>query len=44
MAEVLGVSRPYLSSVERGQRSVGLAMVERMATRLGLSPLDLLAE
>lgn len=42
-ADVLGVHRTYMGGVERGERNLTLKSVERMAERLGLEPLALLA-
>lgn len=44
LAEHVGTSRPYVSAIERGQRSVGLGMVQRLAEGMGVSVSDLLAE
>ena len=41
-AELLGVHRTYLGSVERGERNLTLKSVERLAERLGVPPLALL--
>lgn len=43
-AAVLDISRTYLSAIERGKRNVTLRTVERMAQRLGVPAVDLLAE
>jgi transcriptional regulator with XRE-family HTH domain len=43
-AEVLGVHRTYMGGLERGERNLTLKSVERIARRLHLDPLDLLAE
>ena len=43
-ADVLGVHRTYMGSVERGERNLTLKSVERIAGRLDLDPLALLAE
>jgi transcriptional regulator with XRE-family HTH domain len=42
-ADVLGVHRTYMGSVERGERNLTLRSVERIAERLALDPLDLLS-
>lgn len=42
-ADVLGVHRTYMGSLERGERNLSLQSVERLAERLGVEPLDLLA-
>ena len=43
-ADVLGVHRTYMGGVERGERNLTLKSVERIAGRLDLDPLVLLAE
>jgi transcriptional regulator with XRE-family HTH domain len=41
-ADVIGVHRTYMGSVERGERNLTLKSVERMAERLKIDPLALL--
>ena len=41
-AEVLGVHRTYMGSVERGERNLTLRSVERIAARIDEDPLSLL--
>jgi transcriptional regulator with XRE-family HTH domain len=41
-AEILGVHRTYMGSVERGERNLTLRSVERLAARIGEDPLTLL--
>jgi transcriptional regulator with XRE-family HTH domain len=41
-AELLGVHRTYMGSVERGERNLTLRSVERIAVRLDEEPLTLL--
>lgn len=41
LAEKAGVHRTYISSVERGQRNVGLDNICRIAEALSISPADL---
>jgi transcriptional regulator with XRE-family HTH domain len=41
-ADVAGVHRTYMGSLERGERNLTLRSVERMANRLGVAALDLL--
>ncbi|HKO38011.1 MAG TPA: helix-turn-helix transcriptional regulator [Solirubrobacterales bacterium] len=41
-AEILGVHRTYMGSVERGERNLTLRSVERLAARLEEEPLALL--
>ncbi|HEY3435837.1 MAG TPA: helix-turn-helix transcriptional regulator [Solirubrobacterales bacterium] len=41
-AEILGVHRTYMGSVERGERNLTLCTVERLAARINEEPLTLL--
>ena len=41
-AELVGMHRTYIGGVERGERDLTLATVERYAEAIGLDPLDLL--
>ncbi|MDQ2630198.1 MAG: helix-turn-helix domain-containing protein [Actinomycetota bacterium] len=41
-AEILGVHRTYMGSVERGERNLTLQSVERIAARIDEDPLVLL--
>jgi transcriptional regulator with XRE-family HTH domain len=41
-ADVIGVHRTYMGSVERGERNLTLKSVERIAGRLKVDPLALL--
>jgi transcriptional regulator with XRE-family HTH domain len=41
-AEVLGVHRTYMGSVERGERNLTLRSVERLAAQIEEEPLTLL--
>jgi transcriptional regulator with XRE-family HTH domain len=43
LAEVLGVHRTFMGAVERGERNLTLQTLERIAERLGVDPLELLA-
>ncbi|MDA8292070.1 MAG: helix-turn-helix transcriptional regulator [Actinomycetota bacterium] len=43
-AERLGVHRTYMGGIERGERNLTLRSVERIAGRLGVDPLALLAD
>ncbi len=43
LAELVGVHRTYLGSVERGERNLTLKTVERIAESLNLDPRRLLA-
>jgi transcriptional regulator with XRE-family HTH domain len=42
-ADLLGVHRTYIGAMERGERNLTLRSVERIAARLGVAALDLLA-
>lgn len=42
-ADLLGVHRTYMGGVERGERNLTLKSVERLASRMGVDPLQLLA-
>jgi transcriptional regulator with XRE-family HTH domain len=42
-ADVLGVHRTYMGGVERGERNLTLKSLERIAARVGVDPLSLLA-
>jgi transcriptional regulator with XRE-family HTH domain len=42
LADMLGVHRTYMGSVERGERNLTLRSLERMADRVGIDPLSLL--
>jgi transcriptional regulator with XRE-family HTH domain len=42
-ADVVGVHRTYMGGLERGERNLTLRSVERIACRLGVDPLSLLA-
>jgi transcriptional regulator with XRE-family HTH domain len=41
-ADLLGLHRTYMGSIERGERNLSLAKVEQLADRLDVDPLDLL--
>ncbi|MBX4170311.1 helix-turn-helix domain-containing protein [Rhodococcus sp. DMU2021] len=43
-ADVLGVHRTYLGSVERGERNLTLRTVEHLADQLGVEPIGLLVD
>jgi transcriptional regulator with XRE-family HTH domain len=42
LAEELAFHRTYLGALERGERNLSLRGVERLASKLGVQPLDLL--
>lgn len=44
LADEIGVHRTYMGGVERGERNLTLRSLERLAERLGVSPLSLLEE
>jgi transcriptional regulator with XRE-family HTH domain len=44
LADEIGVHRTYMGGVERGERNLTLRSLERLAQRLGVSPLALLAD
>lgn len=43
LAAICGLHRTYVGSIERGERSVSLDNIERLAVALGLDICDLLA-
>jgi transcriptional regulator with XRE-family HTH domain len=43
-AHRLGVHRTYLGGLERGERNLTLRSLERVATRIGVDPIELLRE
>jgi len=44
LADEIGVHRTYMGGVERGERNLTLRSLERLAERLGVSPLSLLED
>lgn len=42
-ADLVGVHRTYMGGIERGERNLTLKSVERIAARIKIEPLDLLA-
>lgn len=43
LADELGVHRTYMGGLERGERNLTLRTLERLAARLGVDPVSLLA-
>lgn len=44
LAELAGLHRTYVGSVERGERNVSIDNIERLARALGVTPANLLQE
>lgn len=44
LAEIAGLHRTYVGSVERGERNISLDNIERLANALGINVVDLLAQ
>lgn len=44
LAEIAGLHRTYVSSLERGQRNIGLDNILALAAALEVSPAELFAE
>lgn len=44
LAQAAGLDRSHLSHIERGQRDAGLGVQERIATALGLTLTELIAQ
>ena len=44
LAEIAGLHRTYVSSVERCERNITIETVERLAKALDLNPIDLLKD
>lgn len=42
LADMAGLHRTYIGSVERGERNISIDNIERLAVALGLDPADLL--
>lgn len=42
LAELAGLHRTYVGSVERGERNISIDNIERLAKALGMEPVDLL--
>ena len=44
LADVAGLHRTYVGSVERGERNISIDNIDRLASALGVSPASLLEE
>lgn len=44
LAELAGLHRTYVSSVERGERNISIDNIERLARALSITPPDLVRE
>lgn len=42
LAELAGLHRTYVGSVERGERNISIDNIERLSKALGMEPVDLL--
>lgn len=42
LAELARLRRTYIGSADRGERNISIDSIERIATALGLKPVDLL--
>ncbi|WP_193197333.1 helix-turn-helix domain-containing protein [Nostoc sp. MG11] len=42
LTELAGLRRTYIGSEDRGERNISIDNIERIATALGLKPVDLL--
>lgn len=44
LADLAGMSQSYVSDIENGRKTLNARRMEQLATALGVSPLDLLAD
>lgn len=44
LADLVGVHRTYMGSIERGERNISLLNIRRIASALNLKPSELFAE
>ncbi|MCW2496431.1 helix-turn-helix transcriptional regulator [Jatrophihabitans sp.] len=43
-ADLVGVHRTYMGGLERGERNLSLQSIEKLAEKLGIDPMSLLAK
>lgn len=44
LARMAGISRTYLSDIERGLRNISLGTLEKLGTAIGMTPAAILAK